>query len=1400
MSATTPVPTPLRPNIGSASPTIFAATDRVGLASVVVAAIIAVVLAVAYLGAALEWRSQPFVGVMLTRGLMVDGSIPIEQERWAAFNAGLRRGDHLLGIDDVTFDRGAGFQDAFENFRATMDDVFFRQAITVSFRRPIIAGEPVETGSIRCQPVADGDTFAQCSAIVIVQQFPDADFLAFFVVPFVSGLVVLMAGVGVLILRPNTQVTRMAALGLICLAIFILGIFDINSSLAYVPLWMLATTMGSGAFIALALLFPIRTPIMIERAELRFVPPLAIGALGLLLAYFHVNPPAYSASNALTLTTTGVGLVGLMVLTLRTVYVRRRTTSLVVRDQANSVLIGVLMGLLVGVVWLANLVGRYFGSGDVIPLNTSAMMPFFVLPAFSIAYAALQYRLFDTDRLISQTITYGVMLAGLIGGYFLLVFAASLITRQVLGADNPFLIAIVIFLMAVLFVPIRTRLQERLDRIYFRRRFNYQARVEEFAQQLSGLAGIDNVLDTYRKQVIDVLQPRQMFIFLPSRQTGDYVATGEARPDTDIRFTTDSPLITALLAADGALALTPGFPWPADLIAERTRLLILKAAVIVPLKGAAAINGFVVLAAPNGEKKHYSYEQLRFLQGITSPVSVAVERGQVVESLERRVNEMDVLSSVSQAINFTVEFDDLLELIATQSGRLLQASHFYIALRDRTAPEWSYAFYLENEERLTEREGPRFPIGRDLISDVLRGGQPVRVNNYTATLAERGITPPYEDAALRAWLAVPLLVGSSVSGVLAAGTTALTQTYTDEQMRSFSDIGSLAAASIEKSRLFAETNARARQLAALNDISQKLVASESDIETLLELITGSSADILDAEAGSLLLTTDDASGDLEFRVVTGGAGATLIGRRVPAGKGLVGEVARNARPVIVNDVAGDPRWAGEFGKGAFQTRNVLAVPLVAADRVTGVLELLNKREGIFSRDDAELLATFAGQAAVAIENARLFQLTDAQLSQRLSELETLERIDVELNRSLDLRKVAEITVGWAVENTAAVAALLGIVVGEAPDQKLEIVYQTGYETEDLPAGMDDDLWPLDRGIVARVMRTRQTDLTPDVNFDRDYIPSLRGGISQITLPMMSGGAVSALLVLETNHEPRFRLADLPFLQRLVEHSAIAIANAQLYAELTRANASKSEFVSFVAHELKNPLTSIKGYSDFLLGGMIGGLNDQQKSFLGTIRGAADRMNTIVSDLNDVTKLQTDNLRIDPAPTDVRTIVMETLRPLQKQIDDKGQTVIHALPDDLPRIHADENRIIQVLTNLVSNAYKYSPEGGTITIGAAPLPARRDRRGQELPPALRIYVSDTGIGLSAEDQARLFTPYFRSTNPDAQAQPGTGLGLTITRGIIARHGGEIGLESELGKGTTFWFTMPLATEPEAAPGD
>ena len=256
-----------------------------------------------------------------------------------------------------------------------------------------------------------------------------------------------------------------------------------------------------------------------------------------------------------------------------------------------------------------------------------------------------------------------------------------------------------------------------------------------------------------------------------------------------------------------------------------------------------------------------------------------------------------------------------------------------------------------------------------------------------------------------------------------------------------------------------------------------------------------------------------------------------------------------------------------------------------------------------------------------------------------------------------------------------------------------------------------------------------------------------------------------------------------------DHAAIAIANAQLYHEVQSANEAKSEFVSFVAHELKNPMTSIKGYTELLAKGAVGSINDMQSNFLGTIHSNVERMSTLVSDLNDISKIEAGRLRLDFKAIDIAGVVDEVMRSTKRQLEDKKQSANLAIPSQLPKIWADPTRLAQIVINLVSNANKYTPESGVITIGAEASANTWDPQGAA--EVLHIWVKDNGIGISLEDQNKIFQKFFRSEDSKARESPGTGLGLNITRSLIEMMGGRIWFESEFRQGTTFHFTVPVA---------
>lgn len=249
--------------------------------------------------------------------------------------------------------------------------------------------------------------------------------------------------------------------------------------------------------------------------------------------------------------------------------------------------------------------------------------------------------------------------------------------------------------------------------------------------------------------------------------------------------------------------------------------------------------------------------------------------------------------------------------------------------------------------------------------------------------------------------------------------------------------------------------------------------------------------------------------------------------------------------------------------------------------------------------------------------------------------------------------------------------------------------------------------------------------------------------------------------------------------RVIHQQAADLEQARDAAE--EANRAKSEFTSVVAHELKTPLTVIRGYADLMEKILSSDTPDGSGSvhrYLGIIQANVGRMTALASDLSDISRIETGQLQMDIAPLSLPAVIEDVSRSIQGQLENKEQKLAIQLADDLPAVCADRNRLAQVLTNLVSNAHKYTPNGGQITISAVP------HNG-----VVQVAVADTGIGIRPEDQPKIFQRFFRSDDEKTREEPGTGLGLNITQTLVEKQGGRIWFESAFREGTTFYFTVP-----------
>jgi signal transduction histidine kinase len=1338
-------------------------------------AIAGVLLAVFAMNA-LAWLDQPFLGAFVERDLTISPAESLAGAAWPALDAGLRQGDRVIGVDGVGLE-ALPEDERLDALPRTLRERQPGDVVTVRFVRE---GKLMPAGAQCAGPASPGGA-RTCTLDVTLASFPAGDWAAFFAPGWVAGAALWALGVMLLARRPANGSVQVVAMVAAAFAVLVGGQFAVlTAQTAWA--WMVALALSGGLLVVLALEIPYRLILVEQMPALAVAPAVAALAAGAASAVLYSAHDADTSRLGLGLAL-GTHLLGCAILLALSLWRRGRASSLAARSQSTLLLCGAFLAMLPFAVWL----GSLLVSGAGIPALAVLTQTLPALLPLSAVFAIAQFGRVDAGLIATRTGLYLSLLVLLTLSYFAVVAGvATLMDRSAQDlAISPALIVLAIFSVALAFNPLRQGLQRRIDALYYRTRRAYQPLLEEFSRQVTNAVGLEQVTRLAQRALDAAVAPTHAILFVRDASTGDYgphpdPASGQRA--TDIVFSPDSGLVRHLSLSPGVLNLEEGRLLPLEVVSSRASLAVLGTPVISGLRGQKGLNAILAIG-PRKSGAAYGYEQLHFIESLSDQMALAVERAQAVDDLERRVRVQDALSQVSRALNFAIDLDTLLELIFAQTRRVIGAPVFAIALRDALTDTLHYVFYNEGDDRVEALEGCRWPLGDDLVSEVVRTGQPLRTDDYTRETLRRGASAPPDSSSLKAWLGVPLLAdtGGGVLGVMISAMTGAGVSFSDGQQSLFLDIAALAASAIDKFQLFDKMQQRARQLAAINEIASQLASEMGNVDRLLGLITENAVHILDAEAGSLLLA-DENGGHLELRVMVGGDQG-LVGTRLPLSEGLAGETIQRGEPIIAN--------APDAGAGGA----ILSAPLLASGRAIGVLQVRDKRGGaVFGPDDAEMLSTFAGQAAVAIENARLFDMTDQQLALRVQELDTMQRIDYELNRTLDLRRVVDIMMDWALRKSGATAC--SFFMRDRAQGTLQMVMSYGYpESSPFFPGTEQRAFRLDLGVLGRVVRTAKPALVSDLALDPDYSETLPGCAAQLTAPLISAGQVIGVMVLESDREGVLDLLDLDFVARLAEHATPAIVNSQLFQELQRANEAKSEFVSLIAHELKNPMTSMRGYTDLLLKGVVGPVNEQQGDFLNTIANNVRRMETLVSDLNDLTKQQTNNLRLEVAPVGFAEAVAETLRAQQRMLDEKGQGVTVDVPERLPAALADRTRLVQILTNFVSNANKYTPEGGAVTIRARVARNIWDPGGAL--EVLHCSVQDTGIGMSEDDLRRLFTPYFRSDNPSVREQPGTGLGLTITRGLVEQHGGRVWVESAPGEGTTFHFTIPVATEVAGA---
>jgi signal transduction histidine kinase len=624
--------------------------------------------------------------------------------------------------------------------------------------------------------------------------------------------------------------------------------------------------------------------------------------------------------------------------------------------------------------------------------------------------------------------------------------------------------------------------------------------------------------------------------------------------------------------------------------------------------------------------------------------------------------------------------------------------------------------------------------------------------------------------------------------------------FSDKQVKLLETFAAQAVIAIENVRLFQELERRNRELGealeqqtATAEILGVISSSPANLAPVFDKILDKACALSDAQLGAVFRLEGERFDAAAWRGVRKEFAELLRTREYRVGRPMF-RPEGPWHPVHIADVTNtaimqDPNLV-EIVESE-HVRTVIGVPLVREGRMIGSIMMYRREVRPFTDKQIQLVSTFASQAVIAIENARLFQelqVRTQDLARSVEQLQALGAVGQAVSSTLDLETVLTTIVSRA--DLLAGADGGGIYEYDEAKQLFHLRATQGFDPVFVEASRSASI-PLGEGAVGQVGVTRQPVEIPDIGDPGAYESRLRDAMTGsglravLAVPLVREGRLLGGLVVARKTPGRFAPEVVDLLRTLAAQSAIAIENARLFSELEdksreleAASRHKSEFLANMSHELRTPLNAIIGFSEVLGERMFGELNDKQAEYIEDILSSGRHLLALINDILDLSKIEAGRMELELSQFDLPAAIGSAVILVRERATRHGLALDVAVDDRLGQFVGDERKIRQVLLNLLSNAVKFTPEGGRVALRAAPTGG-----------GVEISVSDTGIGIAAEDQEAIFQEFRQVGTDYARKREGTGLGLALARRFVDLHGGRIWVKSRLGEGSTFTFNIP-----------
>jgi GAF domain-containing protein len=794
----------------------------------------------------------------------------------------------------------------------------------------------------------------------------------------------------------------------------------------------------------------------------------------------------------------------------------------------------------------------------------------------------------------------------------------------------------------------------------------------------------------------------------------------------------------------------------------------------------------------------FTDQQIALLSNFARQAVIAIENTRLLnelrESLQQQTATADVLKVISRS---TFDLNVVLRTLVESAVRLCEADIGHIARPDKDGFFQSQANFGWSTELKEEMERIPFKAGRGSVTGrALLERKTVHIVDAQAD-PEYKLSKAQKLGGYRSMIGAPLLREGTPIGVFALARNSV-RPFTEKQMELLTTFADQAVIAIENVRLFDDVQARTRELSesleqqtATSEVLSVISSSPGELEPVFQAMLEKATRICGANFGDLYLRDRDA-----FRMVAthDSPPAYAAARRrdallrppPDAPLGLVGLTKRVAQiadiTTIPSYVEGHPFVVVGVELGGYRT--VLAVPMLKENELVGVITFARQEVRLFTEKQIELVKNFAAQAVMAIENTRLLHELRESLQQQTATADVLRAIS---RSTFDLRTVLDTLVGSAARlcdtDMASIVRLNNSVYRHAASYGLPPELHQHLLTLRLEPGPGT--------VAGRVALECKPIQIPDVQSEPGYalaeLMQKAGARTILGVPLLREGIPIGVLVMMRCRMEAFTNKQVELITTFADQAVIAIENVRLFDEiqdknrqLAEASEHKSQFVSSVSHELRTPLNAIIGLTEMMVGNAARFGTEKAQEPLQRVNRAGTHLLGLINQVLDLSKIEAGKLELNPQTVQLAPLIKDVIDTAGQLAEQNKNRLVVDAQEKLGTLTVDPMRLRQILLNLLSNACKFTKAG------EVKLAARKVSNGSGF---VEFAVSDTGIGMTPEQQAKLFEEFSQADATTAQRFGGTGLGLAITRKLARMMGGDVTVTSEPAKGSTFTVRLP-----------